>query len=61
MVEKRGQQFPTIMVEEEDREGGQQGAATDKKTDVWFRAFLKWKINFGLWAVFSLFRDQKYF
>ena len=25
--------------------------ATDKKTDVWSRHFMIWKINFGLWAV----------
>ena len=24
---------------------------TDKRTDVWSRNFLIWKINFGLWAV----------
>ena len=24
---------------------------TDKRTDVWSRDFIKWKINFGLWAV----------
>ena len=24
---------------------------TDKRTDVWSRDFLIWKINFGLWAV----------
>ena len=24
---------------------------TDKRTDVWSRDFMIWKINFGLWAV----------
>ena len=24
---------------------------TDKRTDVWSRDFIIWKINFGLWAV----------
>ena len=24
---------------------------TDKRTDVWSRNFITWKINFGLWAV----------
>ena len=24
---------------------------TDKRTDFWTRDFIKWKINFGLWAV----------
>ena len=24
---------------------------TDKRTDVWSRNFLIWKINFGLWTV----------
>ena len=26
-------------------------SSTDKKTDVWSRDFIVWKINFGLWAV----------
>ena len=25
--------------------------STDKRTDVWTRDFIPWKINFGLWAV----------
>ena len=25
--------------------------STDKRTDVWSRDFMIWKINFGLWAV----------
>jgi hypothetical protein len=25
--------------------------STDKRTDVWSRDFIIWKINFGLWAV----------
>ena len=25
--------------------------ATDKRTDVWSRDFMIWKINFGLWAM----------
>ena len=25
--------------------------STDKRTDVWFRDFIIWKINSGLWAV----------
>ena len=24
---------------------------TDKRTDVWSRDFMIWKVNFGLWAV----------
>ena len=24
---------------------------TDKRTDVWSRDSMRWKINFGLWAV----------
>ena len=24
---------------------------TDKRTDLWSREFIIWKINFGLWAV----------
>ena len=27
------------------------GQITDKRTDVWSRHFMIWKINFGLWAV----------
>ena len=26
-------------------------STTDKRTGVWSRDFMKWKINFGLWAV----------
>ena len=26
------------------------GGGTDKRTDVWSRNFMIWKINFGLWA-----------
>ena len=26
-------------------------STTDKRTDVWSRDFMIWRINFGLWAV----------
>jgi hypothetical protein len=28
-----------------------QNRDTDKRTDVWSRDFIIWKINFGLWAM----------
>ena len=33
------------------RNAGCRGLPTDKRTDLWFRDFIIWKINFGLWAV----------
>ena len=27
--------------------------STDKRTDVWSQDFIKWKIDYGLWAVWS--------
>ena len=40
----------TADVVQEHRVAEVKAAATDKRSDVWSRNIIIWKINFGLWA-----------